>query len=69
MVTQEGWPRGSGDRAVLMIYEALWLLPAPRGRSSEGAAWVARGPQQLCGGYRFVLPPPLLSIQCFPVAV
>lgn len=38
-VTQEGRPRGSGDQAVLMIYEALWLLPAPRGRSPEGAAW------------------------------
>lgn len=50
---------------MLMIYSALWLLTPPQGSSSEGAAWVMLGTQQLCGGYRFVLPPLCFRFSAF----
>lgn len=65
MVTQEGWLRGSGEQAVLMIYENLWLLPPSQGSLSEGAAWATLGTQQLCGGYGFVLPPLCFRFSAF----
>lgn len=51
---QEKWGTACADE---LLMSGLWLLAPPQGSSSEGAAWVTLGTQQLCGGCRFLLPP------------